>query len=270
MKAIVALLITLLLLAGCVHEPVFRRYATIDFTTKRDGDPPAELDTGQPVDFLQSGAGRKPQIVGGELVHSTLPSPEDAGNFANYYQAKLDGDARSFGARWTVDGSDGSSTAGIAVIAAWADVFQASVTQVPKSPGHITFNTVTGAWAWWVGDGGPEPGRPSNLRSVKSGRFTLPASDGKAVWEAAVSLDPDNGVGYLFLPGNDATTGTRLVTLTDAEIATALTAVGLPAMTIRELSDGSDVVMVQHFAKGGVTDTARYPRFLSMWSESVR
>lgn len=238
--------------------------AYIDFATKPDGDPPALLDTGQVVDFtLQNVSGRKPQIAGGQLVHGTLPA---SGAFANYYQATCDGDVRALGSRWVVNAADGS-TEGVATLAAWASVYEAAGTVVPQTPAHITFSTTTGEWKWWVSDGGGTGA--NNLKVVKQGTFTPPASDGTEIWEAAFYIDPDNGVGYLWLPGNDATTGTRLVTVTNAEISTALTAVSLPVKTFAELLAGADVAVLEPFANTAA-NTAIYPRFLTMAGEVRR
>jgi hypothetical protein len=238
--------------------------AFVDFRTKPDGEPPAELDTGQPVDYVQDAwkPTRKPRIVGGELVPGTLP---ESGAFANYYQARLDGECRAFGTTWTVDSSDGSSTSGVMCLAAWAGVYESGTGRaVPKTPGHIVIDTITSEWQWWVSDGGGA--RADHLKAVKVGTFIPPASDGVAVWETAVYLD-DSGLGYLYLPGNDAGTGTRYVTLSNAEVATGLAAVGLPATTIEATHAGGNVVMVEHYANSAA-GTARYPRFLTMWAKT--
>jgi hypothetical protein len=269
-KSVLAIVGTVLLLVGCGgdrHEATFE-YSSVDFTTKSDGDPPPVLDSGEPVDYvLQSMNGRKPQILGGRLVHGDLPPPGDSKNFANYYQARLDGDCHAYGARFTVDAREGTAGQGYTTLAAWADVYEAAG-PVPKTPGHITFSTTTGAWQWWVSDGGGTGSQ--HLKVVKTGTFSPPAFDGATVWETAVFLDPDAGIAYLTLPGDDANTGSRFVTLTDREIADALGAVGLPATTIADTVSGSDVVMVEHYANKGTAETARYPEFLSMWAYSQR
>lgn len=240
--------------------------AFTDFTTKPNGDPPNQMDTGQAVDFLNDTTGAKAQIASGKLVHGTLPG---SGSYAAYYQAQLDTDCRAAGVRWTVD-SNGSSTSGVLAFGMWAGIYTPSVTQVPKTPAHIIIDTITGAWQWWVGDGLPASGA-SNLRNVKSGTFTPPASDGTAVWETAVYIDPDNGIGYLYLPGIDSATGTRYVTLTNAEIATFLTnpAVGLTAITFAQAISGANVLFLEHYANTA-GNTARYPQVLSVWGETLR
>lgn len=238
--------------------------AFIDFTTKADGDPPDHLDSGQHVDYLlQNVSNRKPQIAGGQLIHGTLPG---SGAFANYYQAECDAPVRAAGTRWVVNSADGS-TDGTMCVAVWTDVYEAAGTTVPRTPCHLTISTITGEWKWWVSDG--DGSGSDHLKVVKQGTFTPPASDGVAVWEAAFYIDPDAGVGYGYLPGNDATTGTRFITVTNAEIATALTAVSLPTKTLAELLTGAVVVMIEHFATTAA-NTARYPRFLSMWGETLR
>lgn len=268
MKMLSSVLVALLFAVSCTAGPhAADGYAYIDFTNKADGDPPAELDTGQRADFLQAITRRKPQVVDGELVRGDLRGLSSRENFANYYQAQLDDDCHSFGARWTIDGDDGSSTDGFAVLATWGDVYQAGATRVPKTAAHITISALTAAWTWWVGDGGETDG-VTHLRSVKSGTFAPPASDGLAVWNASVRFDPDNGIGYLYLPGSDSATGTTRVSLTDEEIAAALAADGLPVMTLADLLDGSSVVMVEHYANVGEADTARFPRFRDMWAKS--
>lgn len=239
--------------------------AFVDFTAKPDGDPPSALDTGQAVGYtLPPPSNWKPQLSAGQLVHGTLP---DSGSFADYYQARLDDDCRAFGARWLVDSNDGSSTDGVMCIAAWADTFQGSGSAVPRTPGHITITTVTHAWAWWVNDGGG-PGA-NHLKVVKMGTFDAPASDGVTEWEIAVYIDADNGIGHLYLPGNDVATGTPYVTVTDTEIATALAAQNTPTTTFAATLMGADVVMVEHYANAAAK-TARYPRFLSMWGDHSR
>jgi hypothetical protein len=82
-------------------------------------------------------------------------------------------------------------------------------------------------------------------------------------------LDPDNGMGHLYLPGNDTATGNPCVTVTDSEIATALGAQDLPVTTFAATHAGADVVMIEHYANT-VAKTARYPRFLSMWADHRR
>lgn len=235
--------------------------AFIDFTTKSNGDPPTRLDTGQAVDFTWGPSNWKPQISSGKLITGTLPG---SGNYADYYQAQLDGDCRAFGARWTVNSADGS-TQGVSTLAAWAGIYQTSGTIVPRHAAHVTYSTTTGAWNWYVSDGLDN----ANFIAVKSGTFTAPASDGSAVWDAAVYLDPDNGVGYGYLPGNDATTGTRFITVTNAEIAAAQTAATVPVRTLAYLIAGTSVVQCEHQASTAA-NTAIYPRFLNMWGEVLR
>lgn len=235
--------------------------AYIDFTTKPDGDPPAELDSGQPVDFLLPAmSNRKPQILNGELVHGTLPN---SGSFANYYQAQLNFDCEEFGTRWTVDAGDGSTTSGIMCLAAWSNIYEPPGMTVPRTPGHITIDTIDGTWRWWVSDGNG-PGA-TNLKVVKLGTFAQPASDGATVWETSITLDPKNGIGHLYLPGNDSKTGTRHVTTTDAEIAEALSKQQRPPTTIAATLTDATVVMVEHYASASPS-TARYPRFVNMWA----
>lgn len=237
--------------------------AYVDFSDKPDGDPPAALDTGQPVDYVQREwkPERKPQIRNGALVHGELPAN---GAFANYYQAQLGQSCHAFGTSWTLDSNDGSTTPGVMCLAAWAGVYASGTGMtVPRTPGHIVIDTMTGVWQWWISDG---LGTASDhLKPVKSGRFEPPASDGRALWETAVHLDVERGIGRLYLPGNDVATGVRDVTLSDSEIGAALSRLALPATTFEATQAGADVVMVEHFAKESPA-TARYPRFLSMWA----
>lgn len=259
------------LLSGCSDDTATQTEpsgpdAYVDFTDKPDGDPPAVLDTGQPVDYTQTEwkPVRKPLIRNGALVHGELPAE---GAFANYYQARVGKSCHAFGTSWTIDSNDGSSTPGVMCLAAWAGVYASgSGMTVPRTPGHIVIDTVGGVWQWWISDGlgaGSE-----HLKPVKSGQFEPPPSDGRAVWETAVHLDVDRGLGHLHLPGNDLATGVRGITLDDSEIAAALALLDLPATTIEATQAGADVVMVEHFAKESAT-TARYPRFLTMWATTM-
>lgn len=238
--------------------------AYIDFTNKADGDPPSVLDTGQAVDFVYGSSNWKPRIVDGKLLaQATLPGS----NYADYYQATLDEDCHAFGTRFTVDTADGS-TQGIMCIAVWAGVYQTQGTVVPHSPAHITIDTTTGGWQWWVnGPGATYP--TSYLKAAKTGTFTPPASDGDAVWETAGFIDADNGIAYLYLPGPDVATGSRIVTVTDAEIAASMTAQSVPVTTLAACLDGANVVMVEHQANA-TANTALLPRFLDMWGETRR
>lgn len=233
----------------------------IDFTTKPDGNPPSVLDTGQAVDYVWGTSNWQPVISGGKLVPSTLPG---SGTYADYYQATLDGDCRAFGARWTVNSADGSTSAS-AVIAAWAGLYQTSGTLVPKHAAHISLSTTDGSWGWYVSDGLDN----THFILVKSGTFEAPASDGTTVWEAAVYLDPDNGVGYCYLPGKDSDNGRRYVTVTNAEIAAAQTSAGVPVRTLTYLISGTTVVQAEHVANANA-NTAIYPKFLDMWGEVRR
>ena len=235
--------------------------AVIDFTTKADGDPPSAIDTGQVVDFIYGPSNWKPQIDGGELVAGTLPA---SGTYADYYQAQLDGPCRAFGSRWTVNSADGS-TQGVVCIAAWAGIYQTTGTIVPRHAAHVTFSTTTGAWQYWVSDGLDS----DHFVMVKSGTFTAPASDGVAVWEGAVYIDADNGIAHVYLPGVDATTGSRFVSVSNTEIASAQTAASAPVRTLAYLIDGTSVVMVEHFASA-TPATAIMPRFLNMWGQVLR
>lgn len=265
-KLLAVLITVLLVTVQCVtgQRSVVGVNAYIDFTTKADGDPPSHLDTGQSVDFtLQNSPHRKPRISGGGLLpQMSLPS---SGTYADYYQATADGDCRAAGTRFTVNSGDGSTTESIMTLAIWAGVYKGAGTIVPKSPAHIGISTTDGEWQWWVNDALAK----GHLRSVKSGTFAPPASDGKASWEVAVFIDPDRGVGHLYLPGVDAVTGTRWVTLDESEINASLTAAELPKVSLSQLLSGSNVVMVEHFASR-TPITARYPRFQSMWANCSR
>lgn len=239
--------------------------AFVDFTTKPNGDPPAVLDTGQPVHYLQEAwtPARKPQIIDGKLVHGT---PSASGAYADYYQAELDGDCRAFGTSWTVDSSDGSSTSGLMCLATWASIYESGTGMtVPRTPGHIVIDTITGVWQWWVSDGGGAAA--DHLKAVKVGTFTPPASDGVTVWETVVYFDIERGIGYLYLPGDDSKTGIRYVTLTNAEIAKALAALSLPPTSVAATLTGADVVMIEHYANSAA-NTARYPQFRTMWAKT--
>ncbi len=236
--------------------------AFVDFSIQADGAPSTVLDTGQTVDYiLQNVSNRQPVIASGKLKRGTLPA---SGTYANYYQATLDGDCATFGTRYVVDSTTGS-TAGIMCLAAWAGVFETAGTIPPRTPGHITINTLTNAWEWWVSDGLTG----TSLRSVKQGTFTAPAKNGLAVWETACLIDAANGIGYLLLPGADTTTGKRIVTLTNAEISTFLTAAGETPRTFAYLQNGANVLMVEHYAVTAA-NTAIFPEFLSMYGEVKR
>lgn len=234
--------------------------AYIDFTNKPDGDPPPVLDTGQPVDYvLQLVGGRKPQVSSGKLVAYNVGT----GSYADYYQAQCEGDVLAAGTEWTSNTADGS-TQGVMCIAVWAYPIEGAGTLIPKMPAHITVDTLTGAVSWWVSDGLDN----SHLKAVKSWTITPPAQDGAAIWEVAFRVDPELGVGWLFLPGPTAD-GERIVRITDAEIAASLTAQSVPVATLAQLSAGADVVMIEH--QCNVTaNTARMPRFLNMWGNVRR
>ncbi|MBI5818495.1 MAG: hypothetical protein HZA88_05865 [Verrucomicrobia bacterium] len=257
-------------LAACATKPDNKLTpadadAHIDFTSKPDGDPPKMLDSGQPVNFVQTHwkPPRQPRVADGALVHGELP---DTGAFANYFQAQIGGDCRSFGATWTVDDNDGSSSSGVMCIAAWAGIYESgSGMTVPRTPGHIVVDTITGEWQWWISDGKGKGAE--HLKVVKAGTCAPPASDGKSAWEIAVYLDPAEGKGRLRLPGPDITNGSRDIVLNDTEIANALSALQLPVATIASTSHGATVVMVEHFANRDPR-SARYPRFLSMWANT--
>lgn len=241
--------------------------AYIDFTSKADGAPPSTMDTGQTATFTQTNyPSFIPQVVNGKLTKGTLPGSEPLTNFATYYQAQLNADITAIGTKYTVDDGDGSSISGIMCIAAWATVFQSGATPIPQAVCHVNIDVFSGAWYWYVSDGGGS----ANLRVVKSGNFTKPASDGSTVWETALYFDPEKGVGYIYLPGIDSTTGRRYVALTDAEIATGLAIYGLPGVTFAQLISGSTVAMVEHFAPQGSVLNARYPSFISMWASVSR
>lgn len=236
--------------------------AYIDFEDKANGDPPSVLDTGQTVDFIYGPSNWKPQVVAGKLDHGPLPA---SGNYADYYQAQLDDDCHTFGTHFTVDVNDGS-TQGVFCIAVWAGIYQTTGTVVPTSPAHITIDTTTGAWGWWVNGPGGSVGT-SYLKAAKTGSFSMPASDGVTVWECAAYIDADHGIAYLYLPGNDAVTGSRIVTVTDAEIAAAMTAQSVPVTTLAATLSGANVLMIEHQANSNA-NTARYPRFLDMWGQT--
>lgn len=238
--------------------------AFVDFTTKPDGAPPSHLDTGEPVDYVQDAwtPPRMPRVEHGELVHGDLPP---SGSYACYYQARLRGDCHAFGASWTVDEDDGSSTSGVMCIAAWAGIYESGTGMtVPKTPGHIVIDTISGEWQWWVSDG--EGKGAEHLQVVKAGACSLPASDGSTVWEIGVSLDDQRGIGHLYLPGVDRDTGSRNVSLTDAEIADALRSANLPVTTLRATRSGSNVVQIEHYSNNDAR-TARYPRFRTLWAK---
>jgi len=238
--------------------------AFVDFTVQPDGTPATKLDTGQDVDYiLQNVSNRQPVISGGKLKHGTLP---ESGAFANYYQAQLDGDIHLFGTRYVIDSTTGS-TAGVMCVAVWAGIFEAAGTIPPRTPAHITINTVTNTWEWWVSDGLGTGN--SNLKSIKQGTFTAPAKDGVAIGEIACLIDAANGIGYLLLPGADTATGKRIVTMTNAEIAAFLTAVSLTPRTFAYLLNGANVLMIEQFATTAA-NTAIYPEFLSVWGEVAR
>lgn len=239
----------------------FSADAYIDFATKPNGDPPARLDTGQAVDFDWGASNWKPQISSGKLIRGTLP---ESGSYADYYQAQLDGDCIAAGTRYTVNSADGA-TEGIMCLSPWVGVYQGTGDNPGKTPAHITVNTVTNVASWFLGDG------LGHLYAVKSWTFTPPAADGVAVWETAYRIDPDNGVGYLYLPGVDSVYSKRVVTITDAEINTFWTAnhPAVPVPTLASALLGANVVMVEHFANANPA-TARFPRFLDMWAEVQR
>lgn len=240
--------------------------AYINFATKANGNPPAILDTGQSVDFItETQNGWKPQIASGKLVHGTLPV---SGPYAAYYQAQLDGDCYKAGARWTVlgDGSAGT-TNGIMCLAIWDGIYHPTTMDVPRHLVHLTCTTLPSGglvtYQFWVSDGDD-----THFMACKTWQCVAPASDGVAIWETAVQVDLDNGVVWLKLPGDDSVTGSRIVTVTEAEVQAALTSNGKPSKTFEELFTGSDVLVLEHYGTDG--ETAIYPRFIDVWGEVAR
>lgn len=236
--------------------------AYIDFTTKPNGDPPGFLDTGQLVDYtLQLVSNRKPQIVNGKL---SAGAP-GTGAEAYYYQAQLDGDCRAGGTDFTLNTADGS-TLGVVCLAIWDGFIEGAGTLIPKTPAHITVDTLTGQTTWWVGDGTDN----THLKAVKLWNITPPAFNGTAKWVLDVRLEPEKGIAYLTLPG-PTSTGDRIVTITDAEISSFFTTnfPALPVPTLASLCAGADVVMVEHQCNA-TANTARMPRFLNMWGNVNR
>ncbi len=233
----------------------------IDFTGKPNGAAPVVMDTGQAADTVFAATGRAPVISGGRLTHGALPA---SGAYADYHQSQAAGDLREAGTRFYVDSSTGT-TSGIMCLAVWDGIFEGTGAPIPKTPAHITIDTVTGQWQWFVSDGGAS----DHLQSIKQGTFTKPASDGATPWDVSFWIDPDAGIGYMRLPGVDAVTGTRFVTLTDAEIATYMPLVSLPVVTFAELVPGADVLVLEHFASAGA-NTAIYPEFEHGWAKELR
>lgn len=236
--------------------------AYIDFTTKPDGDPPGTLDTGQTVDYtLQLVSNRKPRIISGKLCAGAPGS----GAEAYYYQAQMGRDCRSAGTDFTLNTADGS-TLGVVCLAIWDGMIEAAGTLIPKSPAHITVDTLTGQVTWWVNDGLDN----THLKAVKQWSITPPAFNGTAVWVLDVRLEPEKGIGYLTLPG-PTSTGDRIVTLTDGEISSFFTTnfPALPVPTFANMCSGADVFMVEHQCNA-TANTARMPRFLNMWGNEYR
>jgi hypothetical protein len=244
----------------------------IDFTSKADGPAPVAMDSGESVDWVTGTSGREPVIQGGALVAGG-PDPATGASYTNYFQVLCEKPCRAFGGRWTVDSSTGTKS-GAAALIVWAEPFEGGFQTVPRTPAHLVYATVDAgsgyaAWSWAVSDGQGSGG--DHLIDVKGGGFAVaatggPLSDGVDVWESSVYLDPENGVGYLYLPGVDSSTGSRWVVVTDAEVAAAFTANGLQPMTLGELLDGCNVLVAEHASSGtGSID----PRFLSLWGETV-
>lgn len=236
--------------------------AYIDFTTKPDGDPPAVLDTGQAVDYtLQLVSNRKPRIISGKLCAGAPGS----GAEAYYYQVQMGRDCRAAGTDFTLNTADGS-TLGVACLAIWDGMIEGAGTLIPKTPAHITLDTLTGQVTWWVGDGTDN----THLKAVKQWSITPPAFNGTAVWVLDVRLEPEKGIGYLTLPGPTAT-GDRIVTITDGEISSFFTTnfPALPVPTLAQLCSGADVFMVEHQCNA-TANTARMPRYLNMWGNEHR
>lgn len=241
--------------------------AYIDFTTKADGDPPAFLDTGQAVDFVSENQSNwKPQIANGELVHGSLPG---SGPYAAYYQAQLNGDCYKAGARWVVDSNDGS-TNGSMCLAAWSSIYGPPGDTVPKSPYHVTVNTLspTNNVQFWVTDGGGSGS--DHLKSIKSWTCSVPNSDGIEEWELSVHIDPASGTATFKLPGVESVSGSRYVSITEAEVNEVLNGFyGLPPVTFDQLLKGADVLIIEHYAPNNA-QTSVYPRFLDMWGDILR
>lgn len=227
--------------------------AYIDFTTKADGTPPSVLDTGQPVYFHQNATGREPQILSGRLV---VKNPPASGGLADYYQANIAAPLVRIGAEWTqptgADDGNGNIT-----IAAWDSEYQANLgLNVPRSWCHLSIVPTTdgtGRAIWFVCNG------TGNLFSIKEQAFTNPAADGKTRWQCEAYLDVNGGKGYAWLPDGS------VMTVTDANIATACTALGIATLTFADLE--SKFLMCEHFATTGA-NTAKFGGFTAMWGEA--
>lgn len=225
--------------------------AYIDFTTKANGTPPNQLDTGQVVDFLYDPTSRVPVMSGGRLVVDTPPV---SGGLADYYQVNLNDPVHRVGMEWTQP-SGADNGFGSVVLVAWASIFAGGT--VPKTWCHIVFvpgTGSTGSAKWFVGDGA------GNLLNVKSQSFVNPAANGVTRWRADAVLDLPAGKAYARLPDGS------IMTLTNAEIAAFCTSVAVTPFTFADIGD-CPVICAEHFAQSNA-NTAKFGGFTALWGET--
>jgi len=229
--------------------------AHISFEDKPDGNPPSQIDSGQSASFIFPTTGRKPVVVDGLLGVEDQAGAGDDG-LADYYQVQLSGNAHRVGIEW-VQPSGADSGTGNMVYAAWGGIYAGGGSNVPASWVHIVVipgTGTTGSAVFWVCNG------TGNLIQVKSQSFVNPAADGATVWKCESVLDADNGMAYSILP--DGT----VMTVSNAEIATACTTASITAFTFADLADDCDVIVCEHYANTGAS-TSKFGLVKSLYGD---
>lgn len=232
--------------------PKLKNLAYVDFTTKVDGLPPSNTDTGQTSSYIFTNTGRKPAISNGRLVIDPRPA---SGGLADYYQVDIQNSAVRLGMEWTQpSGSDSGDAA--AVLFAWAAIYGGGT--VPKSWCHIVIIPGTGATGtaqWWVGDG-----TVGGLINVKSQSFVNPPADGSFRWRVDAVLDLPSGQAFARLPDGS------IMSLTDAEIAAFCVLISKTPFTFANIGS-CPIIGCEHFTVANAS-IAKFAEFTALWAES--
>lgn len=232
--------------------------AYVDFTTKADGLPPSNLDTGQAVDYTFNASGRRTAIESGRLVVYNKAAA-GSGDLADYYQSDLGAPVVRVGCEWTMPaGADDGN--GNITYAAWNGIYEGGGTVVPRSWVHMSIipgTGPTGTAQWFIVRG---VAGAQNILSIKSQTFTNPPADGLATWSSEAVLDADAGMAYASLPDGS------VMSLSNAEIAAFCAAISVsPAPTFADLS--ATVIVCEHYCNAGA-NTAKFGGFKNLYGET--